>query len=349
MRPVHWVWEGRIPLGAISLLGGREGIGKSVLVYQRAADLTKGALPGRLWGAPRSVLVAATEDSWAQTIVPRLVAAEADLKRVYRVQVTVEELRRTELTLPADLPGLERMAKKVGAGLLILDPLLSRLSGKLDTHADAEVRRAMEPLAALAESAKLSIVGLIHVNKSQAADILDSIMASKAFVAVPRAILFATRDPEDKDRIFVGQAKNNLGRLDMPCLAFRIHGTKVADSDEGPVLTARLEWDGEDSRSIQEIVDASKLIGSADTTAVALAAEWLRDYLEKEHVVWSQQAKRVAKEEGHPERTLERARVKIGAGVQSFGFPRRTFWSERGLTPDQVKAFVDENDLAPSS
>ena len=46
VRPVHWLWDQRLPLGSLSLIGGREGIGKSTLAYQLAADVTQGRLPG---------------------------------------------------------------------------------------------------------------------------------------------------------------------------------------------------------------------------------------------------------------------------------------------------------------
>jgi hypothetical protein len=206
MRPVHWLWDGRIPLGALTLNAGREGIGKSVVAYQLAADLTRGRLSGCLSGTPKSVLVAATEDSWSYTIVPRLVAAGADLERVYRVQVR-EAGWLSEITMPADLAGVERLGQRVDAALLILDPLLSRLSGKLDTHADAEVRQALEPLAALADRSRLSVVGLIHVNKSLAPDVLTSVMASRAFVAVARTVLFVAADPDDETRLVIGLAR----------------------------------------------------------------------------------------------------------------------------------------------
>ena len=46
VRPVHWLWADRVALGTLALLGGREGIGKSTLAYQLAADITRGRLPG---------------------------------------------------------------------------------------------------------------------------------------------------------------------------------------------------------------------------------------------------------------------------------------------------------------
>ena len=81
VRPVRWLWKGRVPLGSLALVAGREGIGKSTVAYTLAADITRGRLYGEYLDRPRSVLVAATEDSWEHTIVPRLMAACADLER----------------------------------------------------------------------------------------------------------------------------------------------------------------------------------------------------------------------------------------------------------------------------
>jgi AAA domain len=81
--------------------------------------------------------------------------------------------------MPQDLHDLEQRAVEVGAVLLVLDPLMSRLSDRLDTHRDAEVRLALEPLAALANRAHLAVLGIIHHNKSGSTDPLQVIMGSR--------------------------------------------------------------------------------------------------------------------------------------------------------------------------
>ena len=53
-RPVRWLWDGRLALGTLNLLGGREGIGKSIVECTLAADITRGRLPGVYAGTPAS-------------------------------------------------------------------------------------------------------------------------------------------------------------------------------------------------------------------------------------------------------------------------------------------------------
>lgn len=339
-RPVFWLWQGRLALGTLSLLAGREGLGKSTCAYWIAARITRGELPGEFAGTPRAVLVAATEDSWEHTIVPRLMAADADLERVYRVDVTTDLGVHVGLSLPRDLVALERNAAEVGAALLLLDPLMSRL-GSLDTHRDAEVRLALEPLVSVADRARMSVLGLIHHNKSGSADPLQLVMGSKAFTAVARSVHTVVPDPDDESdtRRLFGTPKNNLGRTDLPTLAFTIVGHPV-DTDEGPAWTGRLEW-GEDSAvSIRDAMRRASDDDHADDTSEA--AGWLSDYLEsKGGRAPSSDVKRAAKAAGIRDRALHNARKRLRLSTPAEGFPRVTWWElpePRGRSGDSGDA-----------
>ena len=89
-----------------------------------------------------------------------------NLARVFRVDVLTSDLVDTALSLPRDLAALEATVAEVGAALVILDPLVSRLDAALDTHKDTSVRLALEPLVALADRTGCGVLGLIHVNKA---------------------------------------------------------------------------------------------------------------------------------------------------------------------------------------
>lgn len=327
VKPVHWLWKDRIPLGELTLLAGREGLGKSTIAYTLAAWITTGTMKGRFLGNPRSVLVAATEDSWEHTIVPRLMAAGADLERVYRIDVLTAENLEGSLTLPSDISDLQRAVEQSGAVLVLLDPLVSRLNAKLDSHKDAEVRIALEPLKAFADRAGVVVLGIIHVNKSGSSDSLTAIMGSRAFAAVARAVLMVVKNPEDDTCLF-GLAKNNLGSKDQPAFRFQIVGEKVADTDEGPVWTGRVDWQGNSDRSVDEVMVAISEGGMEGVSAIDEAAAWLEDYL---NLVGGSKASSIVKttgaKQGHNERNLQRAASRLKVHVESEGFPRTTIWT----------------------
>jgi hypothetical protein len=339
---VKWLWTDRIPQGALALLAGREGLGKSTIALDLAAKITRGDLPGEHLGTPRAVLVCATEDSWAHTIVPRLIGAGADLDRVARIEM-VQNVAGTAvhsvLSLPRDLDALRATARSTGAVLLILDPLMSRL-GDLDTHKDSEVRRALEPLVAIADEVGMAVIGLIHHNKGSSADPLQLVMASKAFTAVARSVHTVVLDPDDEteQRRLFGTSKNNLGRSDLPTLTYAMTGFGVA-TDDGEAWTGRVVW-GEDAKGT--IADALRGAedGRAGGSSATEAGEWLTDYLEQQGgPVASADIYGAGQHAGHTKDALKRARQRLRIPVKSAGYPRRTFWGhDAGSAPAGVPA-----------
>jgi hypothetical protein len=255
-----------------------------------------------------------------------LMAAGADLARVYRVEAVTGTGASSCLSLPRDVDALAQRVREVDAALLALDPLLSRLDASLDTHKDAEVRQALEPLVQLADDTAITILGLIHVNKSGATDPLSLVMGSRAFAAVARAVLFAMVDPDDEHRRLLGQPKNNLGSIELPTLAYHVIGVHVADTPEGEVRTGKIEWLGNTSRTISEAIAAAAESGG-DKTATTEAADWLSDYLTaRDGSAESADIKAAGKTAGHTEAAMQRARGVLRLVTKAQGFPRRTVW-----------------------
>ena len=166
LRPVRWAWQDRVPLGAVTLCAGRQGLGKSTLIAARAAAaVSRGRLPGDLRDEPADVLLVSYEDHAETTITPRLVAADAHLPRVHII--TASENDTPDLvSLPDDLGRIAEVAKETGARLLAVDPLVAALPGKIDSHRDQDVRRALAPLSQLAEATDMAIIAIIHLRES---------------------------------------------------------------------------------------------------------------------------------------------------------------------------------------
>lgn len=348
IRAVRWLWKDRIPSGCLTLLAGREGIGKSTVAYQLVADLTRGKLLGAAEGEPRNVIVAATEDSWGHTIVPRLMAAGADLDRVFRVDVTTSTGTEGTLTLPSDLGDLEWAITEISAALILLDPLMSRLGADLDSHKDAEVRQALEPLVALADKCDAAFLGLIHLNKSTGGDPLSRMMGSRAFAAVARAVLFVMTDPDDESVRLLGQPKNNLGRTDLPTLTFTIRSAHVADTEDGePITTGQIDWQGSTGRSIAEAL--AEADGGRKVTAVGEASKWLVRYLKSAGgTEKSATVKEAGMEAGYSVDSLKRARIRTKIQSETIPgiMPRQTLWS---LPDGSAGDFRETAPIAPTA
>jgi hypothetical protein len=274
MKAAVWLADQRIPVGAITLLGGREGIGKSTIAYDYAARVTRGALAGYYQGTARAVGVVATEDDWQSVILPRLVAARADRSRIFRLEARTDDGRYETISVPAHLDELAKVCAERDIVLIIVDPIMSVIHGSLDTHKDREVRRALDPLNRFAGESGVSVLALIHVNKSNGTDPLNSIMASKAFTAVARSVLYCIADPEDDDQYLFGHPKSNLGPK-QPTLVYRIVEAKVEqdDQDEHVVIgTSRVRWEGQDERSIRDAMEPDRPKRPAGEVAARILA-----------------------------------------------------------------------------
>jgi hypothetical protein len=281
LRRVRWVWEGRLAIGSLGLLAGPEGLGKSTVACWMGAELTRGLLPGEYFGEPKAVLVAATEDSWEQTIAPRFLAAGADLTRVGRIDVRTKAGLTLPIEFPTDEERFARMLAEIEPAVVILDPLISRLSRTLDSHKDAEVRTALEPLVAIAGQAGVALVGLIHHNKSGSTNPLDLVMASKAFTGVARSVHTVIRDPEDEGgaRRYLGTPKNNLGSADLSTKSFTITPWHYQASD-GEGVTGQIAWGVDHAEPIDLILRRAAQAAKAERgTKRRSAGEWITDTL----------------------------------------------------------------------
>lgn len=264
LRAPKWLYDRRMPTDGITLLAGREGIGKSTIAFDLASRVTRGELPGRYQGTARSIGVIASEDSWESVILPRLMAARAQLSRVYRLEARTEDDKPDTVSAPADLDEVARVCAEHDIALIILDPVMSVIHGSLDTHKDREVRQALDPLARFCATKDVAVLGLIHVNKSGTSDPLNSIMASRAFTAVARSVLYCIVDPEaeQEDRFLFGHPKSNLGPK-QPTIKYRLIECKIEvadaeDPQDAVILTSRVAWDGEDERSIRDAMEPQR-------------------------------------------------------------------------------------------
>ena len=150
---VSWLWPSWLALGKLALVDGDPGLGKSAMTLDLAARVSAGkAFPDGAECEPAGVVLLSAEDGLADTIRPRLDAAGADTSRILALATVPDENGHDRLlSIPEDLPLIEKGIRRVGARLVVVDPLMAFLSGDTNSHRDQDVRRALAPLAGLAE------------------------------------------------------------------------------------------------------------------------------------------------------------------------------------------------------
>ena len=225
--------------------------------------------------APRGVIYVAVEDSWKYTIVPRLMAAGADLNLVYRAEVQAVEGDTVSLSLPADNRLLEEAITGNDIAMVAIDPLMSAIGDAIDTHVNRQVRQALDPLARIADRTGAVFAGIAHFNKSSGTDASSLITASGAFKDVARFIFAFAADAENGTQV-ITQTKNSLGHSDLPSLAYRIIEATVPTA-KGDARVGRFVVDGPAERTVQDILSAQA--GGGGRTEKARAEEYLEKAL----------------------------------------------------------------------
>ncbi len=201
---VHWLWFPRLPLGKITLLEGDPGTGKSYVSLALAAALSTGrALPGGEARDPANVLLLVGEDDLDDTVVPRLIELGGDRSRI-------TALVGGKVFDATGLAQLTQAVAVVQPALIVIDPLMAYLDGKLDINKANAVRSIMRPLGELAAQHRCAVLCLRHLTKSQRDHALYRGAGSIDFTAAARSALLAGVDPDDESRRAICHVKSNL-------------------------------------------------------------------------------------------------------------------------------------------
>ena len=276
---IEWLWPGRIAIGKTTLVGGDPGLGKSQLSIFIAATISQaGAWPCKEGSPPkRSIIMLSAEDGVADTIVPRLMAAGADRTKV-KIVTAVHEADGTGrriFNLTKDLDVLESLITKLGdVGLVIIDPVDAYIGGNVDSHKNAAVRAVLEPISELADRLGVAILALTHFSKQLSGKAIYRFIGSIAHIGAARIAFAVVADPEDKTRILLLHAKNNLAPSQKG-LAFRIEQHLVKEGVIGSSVC--FEKDNVTGISADEALATEG--GDGQTTAKDEVIEFLLEVL----------------------------------------------------------------------
>ena len=210
VQEVEWLWPGRVPLGMLSLFAGEPKLGKSCLTLALAASVSRGAPlphePGSDYDPIQgSVVLMSAEDDPSRVIVPRLIAAGAERRRIHILESVY--LPRDEHddkppleaipSLAGDIERIEAAAASLrDCRLIIVDPVSAYLGG-CDDHKNSELRGLLSPLKAAAERLGAAVVLVTHLNKNTSASGKNRVTGSIAYVGACRANFLSARDRDD--------------------------------------------------------------------------------------------------------------------------------------------------------
>jgi hypothetical protein len=221
-RPIQFLLPGRVPFGAITVLAGRPGEGKSQFSIRLAADLSKQGTASLFVG---------DEDGAEDTVLPRLLAAGGDPELVGMFDMERDAMAQ----LPTDVPLLADKIRETGAALVVIDPVQAHLAAEINPNADASLRQATRPLARMARELGIAVILITHLRKSNDGGVLDRVGGSGGLVGAARSVLFFglprnAHSFADMDVRYACHVKAN-GFAKAPTLLCRIQGEYVHAGD----------------------------------------------------------------------------------------------------------------------
>ena len=307
---IDWLLYPFIPFGKVTIVQGDPGEGKTTMVLQIIAKLTKGeavlpsgsdepALEEKTMALePVNVIYQTAEDGLGDTIKPRFLSAGADCSRVMVIDDNDQALTMMDARL-------EEAIIKTKARLVVLDPIQGFLGAAVDMHRANEIRPLMKRVAVLAEKYHCAIILIGHMNKNSNGKSSYRGLGSIDFQAAARSVLIVGRIKDEPEIRVVCHVKSSLAP-EGKSIAFRL------DKDTG------FEWIGEYDISADDL-----LSGDNRGQKIHEAKEFLKEILVSGSVAQTKVAEE-AESRGIKKKTLWNAKKELE--IESVKIGNQWFW-----------------------
>ena len=322
VEQIEWLLYPFIPFGKVTIIQGDPGEGKTTMVLQIIAKLTRGepillnkksqkeaqqdseenlkqeVLSQDKPIQPVNVIYQTAEDGLGDTIKPRLLAAGADCSRVLVIDDREQPLTMVDVRL-------EEAIMQTKARMVVLDPIQGFLGTDVDMHRANEIRPLMKRMAVLAEKYHCAIILIGHMNKNSNGKSSYRGLGSIDFQAAARSVLIVGRLKDEPETRVMCHVKSSLAP-EGKSVAFRL------DKETG------FQWIGEYDISADDL-----LSGDARGQKSRIAKEFLLDILADGGMA-QKKIEEEASKQGIKKKTLRNAKQELE--IDSVKRGNQWFW-----------------------
>lgn len=322
VEQIEWLLYPFIPFGKVTIIQGDPGEGKTTMVLQIIAKLTRGepillnkksqkeaqqdseenlkqeVLSQDKPIQPVNVIYQTAEDGLGDTIKPRLLAAGADCSRVLVIDDREQPLTMLDVRL-------EEAIMQTKARMVVLDPIQGFLGTDVDMHRANEIRPLMKRMAVLAEKYHCAIILIGHMNKNSNGKSSYRGLGSIDFQAAARSVLIVERLKDEPETRVMCHVKSSLAP-EGKSVAFRL------DKETG------FQWIGEYDISADDL-----LSGDARGQKSRIAKEFLLDILADGGMA-QKKIEEEASKQGIKKKTLRNAKQELE--IDSVKRGNQWFW-----------------------
>ena len=322
VEQIEWLLYPFIPFGKVTIIQGDPGEGKTTMVLQIIAKLTRGepillnkksqkeaqqdseenlkqeVLSQDKPIQPVNVIYQTAEDGLGDTIKPRLLAAGADCSRVLVIDDREQPLTMLDIRL-------EEAIMQTKARMVVLDPIQGFLGTDVDMHRANEIRPLMKRMAVLAEKYHCAIILIGHMNKNSNGKSSYRGLGSIDFQAAARSVLIVGRLKDEPETRVMCHVKSSLAP-EGKSVAFRLY------KETG------FQWIGEYDISADDL-----LSGDARGQKSRIAKEFLLDILADGGMA-QKKIEEEASKQGIKKKTLRNAKQELE--IDSVKRGNQWFW-----------------------
>ena len=322
VEQIEWLLYPFIPFGKVTIIQGDPGEGKTTMVLQIIAKLTRGEpillnkksqkeaqqdseenLKQEVLSQdnpiqPVNVIYQTAEDGLGDTIKPRLLAAGADCSRVLVIDDREQPLTMLDVRL-------EEAIMQTKARMVVLDHIQGFLGTDEDMHRANEIRPLMKRMAVLAEKYHCAIILIGHMNKNSNGKSSYRGLGSIDFQAAARSVLIVGRLKDEPETRVMCHVKSSLAP-EGKSVAFRL------DKETG------FRWIGEYDISADDL-----LSGDARGQKSRIAKEFLLDILADGGMA-QKKIEEEASKQGIKKKTLRNAKQELE--IDSVKRGNQWFW-----------------------
>lgn len=339
-KSISWLWPGWLAKNKLHILAGTAGTGKTTIAISLAATISKGgSFPDGSKSNQGSVLIWSGEDSPADTLVPRLMAADANLNKIHFIGDTTANNEPRSFDPANDMPLLLQAAKLIpDLVLLIVDPVVNAVAG--DSHKNVEVRRALQPIVDFGERLNCAVLGITHFTKGTGGrEPLERVTGSLAFGALARIVLATAKITDgDKTKRIICRAKSNIG-LDDGGFEYDLQQKEV----KAGIFSSYALWGDAIEGSAKDLIAEpdNRETGENGNSALDDAKDFLCELL-AENEMAQKDIETESKGAGHSIASIRRAKTALKIKSSKSKVDNRWYWNLPKKVPKNDEGAQDE-------
>ena len=200
INPIEWLWYPVASFGMVGTILGNPGIGKSHLLADVAARISAGRpLPvykratDKIFGG--WVVYITSEGVPEKILKPRLYAAGANFQNITLIEgLQTNDGQFQVFDVRHHLPRLLKRIRDDSRQclLVIIDPIASFISEKVNLNDSVQVRYAFDAIARFAEEARVAVLVAIHPNKDETKKVMARAAGSLQLAAAVKTCWLVT-------------------------------------------------------------------------------------------------------------------------------------------------------------